>query len=594
MFGIGRLHAGVEVEQARAELTTLWNGLERQYPRENGPYRVTVLRLQDHLVNEDSRPFVVLLVAVAGFVLLIGCANVANLQLARAAGRRREIALRRARGAGRWRIMRQLLTESVVLATAGGALGLLLAVWGVNLLRTTMPPELAWICDLESLHLDVRALLFTFMLVVAAGVLSGLAPAWQNSRAELNDALKEGNGRATSGQGHRLRQAFVVAEVALALILLIGAGLMVKGFATLATPSPEIEARNLLTFTVTLPVSKYREAYQVRAFYTQALEKIQALPEARSGAMITGLPYSFYDNTVSVSIEGQVPVAANQLPIAMQESISRGYLRTMHIALRQGRDFDERDTADSPAVAVISDTMARSLWPGDTAIGRRMKLGAPSDSGPWITIVGVAGDTRHEVYDRSFRSVLYRPFQQDPPHSADFALRTQGDPGRLSGAVRAALIQVDRTRPVERIESMQENVRRQASGLQYIAGLMAVFGLAALVLAAVGVYGVMAYSVNERRREIGIRMALGASRAAVLQAVMARGIALTVGGLSIGTPIALVLARFVSSLIYGVNAWDVATFIGVPSALAAIALSASYIPALRATRIDPLVALHYE
>jgi putative ABC transport system permease protein len=553
---------------------------------------VTAIDLREHLVGPDERRFTWLLIGVAGFVLLIACANVANMQLARGAGRHRELVLRRALGAGRPRIVRQLLTESVVLSLAGAALGLPIAVWGVSLLRTTMPAELLAICDISSLQVNSRALLFTFCLALAAGVLAGIAPAWQNSRPELNDALKEG-GRTTASRGP-LRRVFVVAELALALILLIGASLMVKGFVALASGSPELEPARLLTFTVSLPKSKYPEPRQVSRFYQQALESIRALPAVQSAALISGLPYTFYDNAAGVSVEGQPPLPPGQLPKVMTESVSGEYFRTMLLPLRRGRSFDDRDTAEAVRVAIVSESMAQRLWPGKDPVGKRLKLGTLSSASPWITIVGVAADTRHEVYDRSFRSVLYRPFQQDPGQTMDFAIRSAGDPMQLVGSMRAALSGIDRDRPIELAESMATKIRKQASGLRYVAGLMGTFGFFALVLAAVGVYGVMAYSVGERRHEIGIRMALGARRSDVLRNVMGRGVGLTLTGLAIGLPLALVLAQLLASFLYGVGTWDVTVFIMVPMALATIALLASYIPARRATKVDPVVVLRYE
>ena len=594
LSAVGRLRPGTPIEHARAEVATIWNRLEKQYADENAGHRVMALELRDHLVSEDDRRVVLLLLGAVGFVLLIACANVANLQLARAAGRQREIALRSAIGAGRSRIVRQLLTESLVLSLLGATFGLLLAVWGVSVLRTTMPAEISAILDLNTFMVDARALAFAFCIATLAGLLSGVAPAWQHSRSELNDALKEGSGRSTGSHSHRMRRVFVVAEVALALILLIGAGLMVKGFVALAGASPELQPERLLTFTVALSGTNYTEPRQFRTFYRQALERIRLLPAVQSAAIVSGLPYSFYDNPVNLSVEGQPPLPPGQLPSAMLESISGDYFRTMHIALRQGREFDERDSPDGAPVAVISETMARRLWPGRNPMGKRLKLGTLSSDEPWVTVIGIAADTRHEVYDRSFRSVLYRPFQQTTLRNMDFAVRTAAHPMPAFPSVREAISQIDKNRPVAQVESMATKIRTQASALRYVAALMGIFGMIALALAAVGVYGVMAYSVTERRQEIGIRMALGAQRADVLLNVLSRGFTLAAAGLAIGVPAALVLAQLLSNVFYGVSTWDAMIFVATPGALTAIALIASYIPARRATKVDPIVVLRYE
>jgi putative ABC transport system permease protein len=476
----------------------------------------------------------------------------------------------------------------------GAIFGLLLAVWGVSVLRTTMPAEISAIMDLNTFKVDARALAFAFCIAVLSGVLSGIAPAWQHSRSELNEALKEGGGRSTGGHGHRMRRIFVVAEVSLALILLIGASLMVKGFVALATASPELQPERLLTFTMALSGTRYTEPGQVRRFYRQTLERIRLQPAVQSAAIVSGLPYSFYDQPVDLSLEGQPALAPGHLPSAMLECISGDYFRTMHIALRQGREFDDRDTQEAPRVAVISETMARRLWPGRNLLGKRLKFGPLSSNDPWVAIVGIAADTRHEVYDRSFRSVLYLPAEQLTLRNMDFAIRTAGDPMPVFGSVRQAIAEIDKDRPVAQAESMATKIRTQAGALRYVATLMGIFGTIALALAAVGVYGVMAYSVTERRHEIGIRMALGAGRADVLFNILGRGLTLAATGLAVGVPAALAMAQLLSSFFYGVNTWDTMIFVATPCALAVIALVASYIPARRATKVDPIVVLRYE
>ena len=595
LTAIGRLKPGVTLGQARAEMQTIWRRLEQMYPDANAGRGVRVVALREQIINETTRQFVLLLVGAVGFVLLIACANVANLQLARAAGRQREIALRAALGASRWRVLRQLLTESVLLSTLGAALGLIVAIWGVDILRASMPADvIKYLGDWNSLAVNARALAFTLFLAVLAGVVSGLAPAWQTSRADLNDALKEGSGRATRGGSHRFSSVFVVAEVALALVLLVGASLMVKGFAFLLTENPRLEPEKLLTFRVTLPEAKYREPHQRKAFYDQALERLQALPDVQSAAVVSGLPYSFHESSTTLSIEGRPAPLPGQLPTAMPQSIGAQYFRTMRIPVREGRQFDERDTAEAPGVAIVSESMAQRLWPGESPIGKRLKFGSPDSSSPWLTIAGVVGDVRHDVFERSYRSTLYRPYQQEPPGATDFVIRSSVDPMDLLSLARGELLRVDKDQPILETESLAKKIYDQATGLRYAAVLMALFGALALVLSAVGVYGVMAYSVAERRHEIGIRIALGAGPSDVVCTVMGRGILLTASGWITGMATAFALARLLASIIYGVSAWDAMSFTAAPLFLFAVALAACYIPSRLAPKVDPIIVVRYE
>jgi putative ABC transport system permease protein len=591
---VGRLRQETSLERARAEIQTTWSQLQKEYPDVNGGHLATVVEWRRFVVSDDHRRFTLFLLGVVSFVLIIACANVANMQLARAAGRQKEVALRRALGARRGRVMRQLLTESLVLSVAGAVLGLVIAMWGMNMLKVGMPPEVSAVADVNAFGLNWRALVFASCAAIVAALLTGFAPAAESSRVDLNAAIKESDGRTTSGRAHRLRKAFVIAELALALILLIGAGLIVKGFTALVSASPEIDPSSLLTFKLQLASSSYRDLRKVQTFYANALERISALPGVRSAAVISGLPYSFYDESAGISIEGQSLVPAAQLAQAMVESCSIGYFRTMGLPIRSGREFNRHDSADALPVAIISESMAQRLWPGSNAIGKRFKLGAVESEVPWVTVVGIASDTRHEVYDRSFRSVVYRPFEQTTPRSMDFAIRVTGEPARLVPTIRAAIAELDNNRPIEQSESMTAKIQAQASSLQFVASLMSTFGLVALLLAAVGVYGVMSYSVGQLRNEIGIRIALGAQTGDVLRNVLSRGLALTVGGLTMGFVAALILAKMLSSFLYGVRPWDLAIFGGVPGALALISLIATYIPARRAMKVDPNVALRYE
>jgi putative ABC transport system permease protein len=590
---VGRLKDGTTLEGARAEMETLWAQLQRLYPKANRERQLTVVSLRAQLVDGDSRAFVILLLFVAGFVLLIACVNVANLQLSRAGSRRREIAIRVALGATRIRLIRQLLTESVVLAMIGGALGLLLAVWGVGLLRTNMPEQVRRICDITGLRLDVQAFIFMLFVAVASGVLSGLAPALKGSRADLRDCVETGGGRIVGG-GKRLQTIFVVSEVILSVVLLIGAGLMVKGFSALANHNLGWEPQSLVAFHVNLSSSQYAGLRQRITFYEKALDRINSLPTVQGVGAASGVPYSFYENEAEVISDAKTEVRSEQLPIAMQESITNDYFRVMHIPLLEGRYFDQRDGDGPPAVGIVSESMARRLWPGRDVVGRRVKLVERDADPEWITVVGVAADIRHEVYDRTFRSVFYRPMEQAPDDAMDFIVRSSGEPKQLFAMVHSAISEIDKDQPVTHLQTMTQKITDQASALHLVAALMGLFGLVAVVLSATGIYGVITYSVTERKREIGIRMALGAQKAKVVKMVMGEGVLFASLGGAIGIGFGWFLARLLSSLLYGVQAWDLAVYAGVPALLLLVSIVATAMPALRAVQVDPVMALRYE
>lgn len=587
---VGRLKDGATLEGARAEMETLWAQLQRQYPRANQERQLTVVSVRAQLVDEDSRAFVILLLFVTGLVLLIACVNVANLQLSRDVSRRREIAIRVALGATRIRLIRQLLTESVVLAVMGGAVGLLLAVWGVGLLRTNMPDQVRRICDTTGLRVDVQAFIFMLFAAVASGVLSGLAPALQGSRADLRNCLETGGGRIVGG-GKRLQKIFVISEVILSVVLLIGAGLMVKGFSALANHNPGWEPQSLVVFHVNPSSSQYAGARQRTTFYEKALDRINRLPAVQGVAAASGVPYSFYEAEVAVISDAQAEVRSNQYPTAMHESISNDYFRVMHIPLLEGRYFDQRDGDGAPAVGIVSESMARRLWPGRGVVGKRVRPVERNTDPEWITVVGIAADIRHEVYDRTFRSVLYRPMQQAPDDAMDFIVRSSAGPKQLFAMLHSAMSEVDKDQPVTHLQTMTQTITNQASALRMVAALMALFGLAAVVLSTIGIYGVITYSVTERKREIGIRMALGARRVKVVEMVMREGVLFSAIGGALGIGFGWFLARLLSSLLYGVQAWDLAVYVGVPALLLLVSIAATVVPAMRAVQVDPAMAL---
>ncbi len=596
LFGLARLKPGTTVAQTESQENTLAKQLAKDYPQTDAGYGLLLVPLLDDVVGQ-VRPVLLILLASVGLVLLIACANVANLLLARATGRQREMALRAVLGANRSRVIRQLLTESVLLAIFGGVLGLILAFDAVHVLASLAPA--GTVPRIEAVGVDNRALLFTLIVTILTGVAFGLVPALQASKSGLNDALKEAGRGADSGRRRRaLRSALVISEVAVALMLLVGAGLMVVSFKRLTDVNLGFDPRNILSMRVSLPAAKVT-AEQLDSFRRTLVQKTAALPGVESAALTRNLPLSGTDPSLFFTIPGAPPVAAGQEPIARARFVSPGYFHTMNISLRKGRDFTEQDGSGSPGVVIISETMARQYWPGQDPIGKQIKPGYPASS-LICTIVGVAGDVRHWINIEE-PPVAYYPYAQIPASYVPLlqsyftlTLRTAAAPDTLVGAVRNQIHDFDPDIPVYEVHTMDSLVRESAAADRFQMVLFGIFAGVGLLLAAIGIYGVISYSVTQRTREIGIRMALGAERAEVLRLIVSDGMRLALAGAALGIAGALAVSRFLGGLLYGVKPTDPVTFAVVFVALTAVAFLACFVPARRATKVDPMVALRYE
>jgi putative ABC transport system permease protein len=589
---IGRLKPGVTRQKAQAEMDTIAARLAQQYPADNLRIGIKITPLHEHIVG-DIKPALIVLLGAVGFVLLIACANVANLLLARAAVRQKEIALRLALGASRSRLTRQFLTESVLLAALGGGAGLLLSIVGIDILKGFIPDTIS---QAEAIGVDGKVLIFTLVISLATGVIFGLAPAAQASNFSLNDTLKEsGRDSGASSRGNRIRNLLVVSEVAISFVLLIGAGLLINSFIHLRNLDPGFRADHLLTMKVVLPELKYPDKQRWTPFYDELIPRVRNLPGVESVAVATDLPLTHTGNSIYVTIEGRPDLPPDQQVDVITRVVSPGYFSTMGIPFVQGRDFNAQDTVDSAQVVVVSEKTARHFWPGENPIGKRLKPGSSASTSAWREIVGVVKDVRQNDFIAPPKLQMYLAYTQTNYNSPNaIVVRTAVDPLSLATAVRKVVWEIDKDQPVSEINTMEQIVSEAVARQRFSMLLLGVFATLALVLAAVGIYGVMSYSVAQRTREIGIRMALGAQRSDVLKMTVFQGLKLVALGVMIGLAAAFVLTRVMSSLLFGVSATDPLTFITISVVLMTVALLASYIPALRATRIDPMVALRYQ
>jgi predicted permease len=591
---VARLKPGVSLQQAQAEMNGIATRLQQQYPDQNADLGAAVTLLHEHVAG-DIKPALLILLGAVGFVLLIACANVANLLLARSAVRQKEIAVRVALGASRGRLIRQFLTESILLAAMGGIVGLCLALWGVNLLKAFIPETIS---QAREIAIDARVLGFTLLVSLLTGLVFGLAPATQTSSFNLNETLKEG-GRdyAAGSRGNRVRSLLVIAEVAISLILLIGAGLLINSFLRLRNVDPGFSTNNLLTMSIVLPQQKYSDQARRSAFYTELVSRIESIPGVKSAAVTNWIPLVRQGDSIGFSIEGRPDPGAGKRPSVVTRVVHPHYFRTMGIQLLRGREFNDQDRVESPAVAIISETMARRYFAGEDPIGKRLTPANPSSAEPddWITVIGVAKDVRQFELVADPKPQMYLSYVQAgffaPRH---LVVSTNVEPMSLVATVRKAVWDIDKEQPVSNISTMDAVLSESVAQQRFSMLLLGIFAVLALVLAAVGIYGVMSYSVAQRKHEIGIRMALGAQSRDVLKMVVGQGLKLVLIGVGVGLVAAFVLTRVMASLLFGISATDPMTFIIISLVLISVAVLASYIPARRATKVDPMVALRYE
>lgn len=588
-YGIARLKDNVPLRQAQEEVAGVARRVFAQYPNTHSNRAAWIEPVRETISGTLTADYTRLLLWAVGFVLVIACANVANLLLSRLASRSREFAIRSALGASRWRVARQLLTESLLLSCAGSAAGLVLAMWGVDTLRASMPATVeihlpGW----SRMGIHTPTLLYTLAIALAGGLFAGLAPALIGSRTNLAEELKSGGRGSAGSRRHLLGNVFVVAQIVLAVVLLVGAGLLVKGASSIATPAPGLEPEKVIAIEIALPERGYSKEHERALFAGAWIERLRALPGAVSVGLVTDIPYSGGSSNSRFTVEGRPEPLPGESPQAQLQSATTDYFRTARIALRQGRLLADTDGEDSQRVAVVSETLVRRYFPGEDPLGKRLRI---ASSEPWFQIVGVVADIRHDPYDRDLAPVIYRPFTQSNRYDVAAVVRVNGDSRRLMNAVREQVHAIDPLLPVARMEPWKKMMDDELCRYTYIVALIGLFGIVALVLSATGVYSVMAHSVSERTREIGVRMAMGADQNDVLGMVLRRGMALAGAGLVCGVAGGVAIARLLSTLLFGVGSADLVALAGVTVVIGLSALLACWFPARRAARVDPIVAL---
>jgi putative ABC transport system permease protein len=587
---VARIKPDVTLDQARSEMTTIAARLEQQYPEFNKTWSVNVVPLRTQFTGEIRRPLLVLLGAV-GFVLLIACANVANLLLARASSRRKENAVRAGLGASRWRIARQLLTESVLLSLIGGALGVFVAWWGTKALVALSPPALI---DLQRVSVNIPVLLFTVGLSLLTGIIFGLAPALQATRFDLQGALKEGGKNVGGAAGsHHLRNLFVVTQVALALVLLVGAGLLVRSFNRLQSVDPGFNSHNLLTVRVSVPFAKYNSDQKRIDFYQQAITQMRSIPGVESVGAINTPPFTGLYSGTSVEIVGAPPLPPERELKTGVCVTDANYFQTMQIPLLRGRLFTQQETTEERHVVVVNETFVKKNLNGEDPLGKRLIISMKQENVP-LEIIGVVADNKHLALDTAVEPLAYYPHSELTFFGMTMMLRTSNDPKAVAPAARGVIRALDPQQPIGAVTTMDDLLFVSVARARFSASLLTVFSIVALVMAAVGIYGVMSYTVLQRTHEIGVRMALGAQRFDVLKLVLKNGILLGVAGIAVGLAASFALTRLIATLLFEVTATDKTTFAVVSIGLFLITLLACYVPARRATKVDPMKALRYE
>ena len=595
LYALGRFKNGVSVSEARAALSNFSHRLEQEYPKTNAGRVTTVLQLRKELYA-FTLPLFLLLQAAAGFVLLLACANLANLVFARMIGRQREIALPAALGAGRGRLGQLFLCEILLFSTVAGLVTIAVSFQSVRALRTSIPVEWTkWVPGWDGIQVNGNVLAFTILAALGVGLFLGLATILHNSRIELNKTLKESGAGSISRAKGRLRSGLVVAQVMFALVLLVCAGLTIKGFTRLASAYQGFEPGRVLRIEISLPDKTYAEETKIRNFYDQLLRGTAQLPGVQLASLVTNTPASNVDNETSFfTIEGQASLKSGESPSADLQIASSGFFDTLKIPLVGGRFFLDSDSADAPRIVVISRGMASRFWPSGDPIGHRIKLGTPDSAQPWATIVGVVGDVRQNWWNPVARATIYKPFQQSPRGEMSLLLRTASNPTRYVSSVRAIVRQLDPVVALTGVNTLEKEVAESIAIVRIMGILMGIFGLVALTLSSIGVYGVLSESVAQRTHEIGIRLALGANPRDVMKLILGQALRLTCIGLAIALPVSLVMSRAMASLIFGIVSVDFAILGGFAILLVVVALGAGYLPARRAMRVDPIVSLRYE